>query len=178
MVKDLIVNEVDMDIVHRSNEEIGYIKQEVDCMEELSELIVAAEDYYYSTNDKDKVDNLLEEIADVIVCSCILQDIFSIHIDNIHNYTALTDNNVVIIALMIKRCAESQKAISKVIRERVKAPGDIRKEWKGMLGILDNAIDMICRGNDLTHDEVYSKLSTIIHEKQARTLRRLNKEEF
>lgn len=175
MIKDLIVNEMDMDIIHRSNEEIGYIKQEVDCMEELSELIVAAEDYYYS-GDKDKVDNLMEEIADVIVCSCILQDIFNIHIDNIHKYT-LTDDYV-IIALMIKRCAESQKAISKVIRERVKAPGDIRKEWKGMLGILDSAINMICEGNGLTHDEVYSKLSTIIHEKQARTLRRLNKEEF
>lgn len=174
MVKDLIVNEVDMAIVHRSNEEIGYIKQEVDCMEELSELIVAAEDYYYSSN-KDRVDNLLEEISDVIVCSCILQDIFNIHID-IHEYT-LTDNYLIIM-LMIKRCAESQKAISKVIRERVKSPGDIRKEWKGMLGILDNAIDMICGNNRLTHDEVYSKLSAIIHEKQARTLRRLNKEEF
>jgi hypothetical protein len=174
MVKDLIVNEVDMGIVHRSNEEIGYIKQEVVCMEELSELIVAAEDYYFSA-DKDRVDNLLEEIADVIVCSCILQDIFSIHID-IHEYT-LTDNYL-IIALMIKLCAYSQKAISKVIRERVKAPGDIRKEWKGVLGILDSAISMICEGNGLTHDEVYSKLSTIIHEKQARTLRRLNKEEF
>ena len=175
MVKDLIVNEVDMGIIHRSNEEIGYIKQEVDCMEELSELIVAAEDYYFSTSDKDKVDNLLEEIADVIVCSCILQDIFSIHID-IHDY-ALTDADL-IIALMIKLCAYSQKAISKVIRERVKAPGDIRKEWKGVLGILDSTIDMICGNNGLTHDEVYSKLSTIIHEKQARTLRRLNKEEF
>ena len=174
MVKDLIVNEVDMGIVHRSNEEIGYIKQEVVCMEELSELIVAAEDFYYS-GGKDRVDNLLEEISDVIVCSCILQDIFNIHID-IHEYT-LTDNYLIIM-LMIKRCAESQKAISKVIRERVKAPGDIRKEWKGMLGILDNTIDMICGGNGLTHDEVYSKLSTIIHEKQARTLRRLNKEEF
>lgn len=172
MVKDLIVNEVDMGIVHRSNEEIGYIKQEVVCMEELSELIVAAEDYYW---DKDDVDNLLEEIADVIVCSCILQDIFSIHID-IHEYTSM--DGCVIIALMIKRCAESQKAISKVIRERVEAPGDIRKEWKGVLGILDSTIDMICKGNGLTHDEVYSKLSTIIHEKQARTLRRLNKEEF
>lgn len=172
MVKDLIVNEVDMGIVHRSNEEIGYIKQEVVCMEELSELIVAADDYYW---DKDEVDNLLEEIADVIICSCILQDIFSIHID-IHEYTSMDD--CVIIALMIKRCAESQKAISKVIRERVEAPGDIRKEWKGVLGILDIAIDMICKGNGLTHDEVYSKLSTIIHEKQARTLRRLNKEEF
>ena len=174
MVKDLIVNEVDMGIIHRSNEEIGYIKQEVVCMEELSELIVAAEDYYFSA-DKDKVDNLLEEIADVIVCSCILQDIFSIHID-IHDY-ALTDADL-IIALMIKLCAYSQKAISKVIRERVKAPGDIRKEWKGVLGILDSTIDMICGNNGLTHDEVYSKLSTIIHEKQARTLRRLNKEEF
>lgn len=172
MVKDLIVNEVDMGIVHRSNEEIGYIKQEVVCMEELSELIVAADDYYW---DKDEVDNLLEEIADVIICSCILQDIFSIHID-IHEYTSMDD--CVIIALMIKRCAESQKAISKVIRERVEAPGDIRKEWKGVLGILDIAIDMICEGNGLTHDEVYSKLSAIIHEKQARTLRRLNKEEF
>jgi hypothetical protein len=174
MVKDLIVNEVDMGIVHRSNEEIGYIKQEVVCMEELSELIVAAEDYYYSSN-KDRVDNLLEEISDVIVCSCILQDIFSIHID-IQEYT-LTDNYL-IIALMIKLCAYSQKAISKVIRERVKAPGDIRKEWKGMLGILDSVISMICEGNGLTQNEVYSKLSTIIHEKQARTLRRLNKEEF
>ena len=175
MVKDLIINEVDMGIIHRSNEEIGYIKQEVVCMEELSELIVAAEDYYFSTSDKDKVDNLLEEIADVIVCSCILQDIFSIHIDI---YDCASMDSCVIIALMIKRCAESQKAISKVIRERVEAPGDIRKEWKGVLGILDSTIDMICKGNGLTHDEVYSKLSAIIHEKQARTLRRLNKEEF
>ena len=169
---------IDREIVQRSNIEIGKSKQVIVCLEEISEFLQA----YIAVRNipitimeelesvrKVLIYNLAEEIADVFVCFDILNDIyhcthFNFDVPCIKNSSNISHLKIILSAL------DMQKAISKVYRERV-----------------DTTHDMELRGNILLQNlfkvaEYYGItdecINGIIHEKQLRTVRRLNGEEF
>lgn len=169
---------IDHEIVQRANIEIGKSKQVIVCLEEISEFLqayIAIRNIPISNMEelesvrKVLIYNLAEEIADVLVCFDILNDIypcthFNFDVPCIKNSSNISYLKIILSAL------DMQKAISKVYRERV-----------------DNTHDMELWGNVLLQNlfkvaEYYGItdecINSIIHEKQLRTVRRLNGEEF
>jgi len=167
---------IDHEIVQRSNIEIGKSKQVIVCLEEISEFLqayIAVRNIPISIMEelesvrKVLIDNLAEEIADVLVCFDILNDIYPCThfiFDVPKNFGSMSNLKIILSALAM------QKAISKVYRQRV-----------------DTTHDMELYGNNLLQNlfkvaEYYGItdecINSIIHEKQLRTVRRLNGEEF
>lgn len=169
---------IDHKIVQRANIEIGKSKQVIVCLEEISEFLQAyiAIEYQPVSNDLVKlrlerrkafIDDLAEEIADVLICFDILNDIypcthFIFDVPRIKNLESSFE--------IIRSALDMQKAISKVYRERV----DNTRNMELYGNILLQNLFKIAEYYEIT-DEC---INGIIHEKQLRTVRRLDGEEF
>lgn len=169
---------IDHKIVQRANIEIGKSKQVIVCLEEISEFLQAyiAIEYQPVSNDLVKlrlerrkafIDDLAEEIADVLICFDILNDIYPCThfiFDVPKNFGSMSNLKIILSALAM------QKAISKVYRERVDTTHDMELYGNNLLQNLFKVAE-----NYGITDEC---INSIIHEKQLRTVRRLNGEEF
>ena len=74
---------IDSNVVTKSVEHYGADLQTVVCMEECSELIQAISKM---KRGKDNRDNLIEEIADVMICMDILKQVYGVSDSEIQNY--------------------------------------------------------------------------------------------
>lgn len=74
---------IDSNIVDKSIEHYGSDLQTVVCMEECSELIQAISKM---KRGKDNRDNLIEEMADVMICMDILKQVYGVSDNEIQNY--------------------------------------------------------------------------------------------
>jgi hypothetical protein len=168
---------IDREIVQRANIEIGKSKQVIVCLEEISEFLQA---YIAVRNTpitnmeelesvrKVLIYNLAEEIADVLVCFDILSDIYPCTHFNF-DVPCINNSNISHLKIILS-ALDMQKAISKVYRERVDTTHDMEL-WGNIL--LQNLFK-VAEYYGIT-DEC---INSIIHEKQLRTVRRLNGEEF
>jgi hypothetical protein len=168
---------IDREIVQRANIEIGKSKQVIVCLEEISEFLQA---YIAVRNipitDMEELEsarkvliyNLAEEIADVLVCFDILSDIYPCTHFNF-DVPCINNSNISHLKIILS-ALDMQKAISKVYRERVDTTHDMEL-WGNIL--LQNLFK-VAEYYGIT-DEC---INSIIHEKQLRTVRRLNGEEF
>lgn len=168
---------IDHKIVQRANIEIGKSKQVIVCLEEISEFLQAyiaithmpinRSDVEESECGKVLIDNLAEEIADVLICFDILNDIYPCTyfiFDVPKNFGSMSNLKIILSALAM------QKAISKVYRQRVDTTHDMELYGNNLLQNLFKVAE-----NYGITDEC---INSIIHEKQLRTVRRLNGEEF
>jgi hypothetical protein len=168
---------IDREIVQRANIEIGKSKQVIVCLEEISEFLQA----YIGIRNipitnmeelesvrKVLIYNLAEEIADVLVCFDILSDIYPCTHFNF-DVPCINNSNISHLKIILS-ALDMQKAISKVYRERVDTTHDMEL-WGNIL--LQNLFK-VAEYYGIT-DEC---INSIIHEKQLRTVRRLNGEEF
>lgn len=74
---------IDSNVVTKSVEHYGSDLQTVVCMEECSELIQAISKM---KRGKDNRDNLIEEMADVMICMDILKQVYGVSDNEIQNY--------------------------------------------------------------------------------------------
>ena len=74
---------IDSNVVKKSIEHYGADLQTVVCMEECSELIQAISKM---KRGKDNRDNLIEEMADVMICIDILKQVYGVSDSEIQNY--------------------------------------------------------------------------------------------
>ena len=167
---------IDHEIVQRANIEIGKSKQVIVCLEEISEFLqayIAVRNIPITVMEelesvrKVLIDNLAEEIADVLVCFDILNDIYPCThfiFDVPKNFGSMSNLKIILSALAM------QKAISKVYRQRVDTTHDMELYGNNLLQNLFKVAE-----NYGITDEC---INGIIHEKQLRTVRRLNGEEF
>lgn len=168
---------IDHKIVQRANIEIGKSKQVIVCLEEISEFLqayIAITHMPINRSDVKKlecrkvlIDNLAEEIADVFICFDILNDIYPCTyfiFDVPKNFGSMSNLKIILSALAM------QKAISKVYRQRVDTTHDMELYGNNLLQNLFKVAE-----NYGITDEC---INSIIHEKQLRTVRRLNGEEF
>lgn len=88
---------IDSNIVDKSIEHYGSDLQTVVCMEECSELIQAISKM---KRGKGSRDNLIEEMADVMICMEILKQVYGISDNEIQNYVCQKQN----------RCIERMKS--------------------------------------------------------------------
>lgn len=88
---------IDSNIVDKSIEHYGSDLQTVVCMEECSELIQAISKM---TRGKDNRDNLIEEMADVMICMDILKQVYGVSDNEIQNYVCQKQD----------RCVERMKS--------------------------------------------------------------------
>jgi NTP pyrophosphatase (non-canonical NTP hydrolase) len=88
---------IDSNIVDKSIEHYGSDLQTVVCMEECSELIQAISKM---KRGKDNRDNLIEEMADVMICMDILKQVYGVSDNEIQNYVCQKQN----------RCIERMKS--------------------------------------------------------------------
>ena len=80
---------IDSNVVKKSIEHYGTDLQTVVCMEECAELIQAISKM---KRGKDNRDNLIEEIADVMICIEILKQVYGISDNEIQNYVCQKQN--------------------------------------------------------------------------------------
>ena len=80
---------IDSNVVKKSIEYYGADLQTVVCMEECSELIQAISKM---KRGKDNRDNLIEEMADVMICIEILKQVYGISDNEIQNYVCQKQN--------------------------------------------------------------------------------------
>ena len=80
---------IDSNVVKKSIEHYGADLQTVVCMEECSELIQAISKM---KRGKDNRDNLIEEMADVMICIEILKQVYGISDNEIQNYVCQKQN--------------------------------------------------------------------------------------
>ena len=80
---------IDSNVVKKSIEHYGADLQTVVCMEECAELIQAISKM---KRGKDNRDNLIEEIADVMICIEILKQVYGISDNEIQNYVCQKQN--------------------------------------------------------------------------------------
>lgn len=76
-------------VVKKSIEHYGADLQTVVCMEECAELIQAISKM---KRGKDNRDNLIEEMADVMICMDILKQVYGISDNEIQNYVCQKQN--------------------------------------------------------------------------------------
>jgi hypothetical protein len=168
---------IDREIVQRANIEIGKSKQVIVCLEEISEFLQA----YIGIRNipitnmeelesvrKVLIYNLAEEIADVLICFDILSDIYPCTHFNF-DVPCINNSNISHLKIILS-ALDMQKAISKVYRERVDTTHDMELYGNNLLQNLFKVAE-----NYGISDEC---INSIIHEKQLRTVRRLNGEEF
>jgi hypothetical protein len=168
---------IDREIVQRANIEIGKSKQVIVCLEEISEFLQAyiavrnipiTDVEELESDRKVLIYNLAEEIADVLICFDILSDIYPCTHFNF-DVPCINNSNISHLKIILS-ALDMQKAISKVYRERVDTTHDMEL-WGNIL--LQNLFK-VAEYYGIT-DEC---INSIIHEKQLRTVRRLNGEEF
>ena len=80
---------IDSNVVKKSIEHYGADLQTVVCMEECAELIQAISKM---KRGKDNRDNLIEEVADVMICIEILKQVYGISDNEIQNYVCQKQN--------------------------------------------------------------------------------------
>ena len=80
---------IDSNVVKKSIEHYGADLQTVVCMEECAELIQAISKM---KRGKDTRDNLIEEMADVMICMEILKQVYGISDNEIQNYVCQKQN--------------------------------------------------------------------------------------
>ena len=80
---------IDSNVAKKSIEHYGADLQTVVCMEECAELIQAISKM---KRGKDNRDNLIEEIADVMICIEILKQVYGISDNEIQNYVCQKQN--------------------------------------------------------------------------------------
>ena len=80
---------IDSNVVQNSIKHYGSDLQTVVCMEECAELIQAISKM---KRGKDNRDNLIEEIADVMICIEILKQVYGISDNEIQNYVCQKQN--------------------------------------------------------------------------------------
>ena len=80
---------IDSNVVKKSIEHYGADLQTVVCMEECAELIQAISKM---KRGKDNRDNLIEEMADVMICMEILKQVYGISENDIQNYVCQKQN--------------------------------------------------------------------------------------
>ena len=80
---------IDSNVVKKSIEHYGANLQTVVCMEECAELIQAVSKM---KRGKDNRDNLIEEMADVMICIEILKQVYGISDNEIQNYVCQKQN--------------------------------------------------------------------------------------
>ena len=80
---------IDSNVVKKSIEHYGADLQTVVCMEECAELIQAISKM---KRGKDNRNNLIEEIADVMICIEILKQVYGISDNEIQNYVCQKQN--------------------------------------------------------------------------------------
>ena len=80
---------IDSNVVKKSIEYYGADLQTVVCMEECAELIQAISKM---KRGKDNRDNLIEEVADVMICIEILKQVYGISDNEIQNYVCQKQN--------------------------------------------------------------------------------------
>ena len=80
---------IDSNVVKKSIEHYGTDLQTTVCMEECAELIQAISKM---KRGKDNRDNLIEEIADVMICMEILKQVYGISDNEIQNYVCQKQN--------------------------------------------------------------------------------------
>lgn len=88
---------IDSNIVDKSIEHYGSDLQTFVCMEECSELIQAISKM---KRGKDNRDNLIEEMADVMICMDILKQVYGVSDNEIQNYVCQKQD----------RCVERMKS--------------------------------------------------------------------
>ena len=98
---------IDSNVVKKSIEHYGADLQTVVCMEECAELIQAISKM---KRGKDNRDNLIEEMADVMICIEILKQVYGISDNEIQNYVCQKQNR----SIERMKSDESQK-VEKVI---------------------------------------------------------------
>ena len=80
---------IDSNVVKKSIEHYGADLQTVVCMEECAELIQAISKM---KRGKDNRDNLIDEVADVMICIEILKQVYGISDNEIQNYVCQKQN--------------------------------------------------------------------------------------
>ena len=80
---------IDSNVVKKSIEHYGADLQTAVCMEECEELIQAISKM---KRGKDNRDNLIEEMADVMICIEILKQVYGISDNEIQNYVCQKQN--------------------------------------------------------------------------------------
>ena len=80
---------IDLNVVKKSIEHYGSDLQTVVCMEESAELIQAISKM---KRGKDNRNNLIEEVADVMICIEILKQVYGISDNEIQNYVCQKQN--------------------------------------------------------------------------------------
>ena len=80
---------IDSNVVKKSIEHYGADLQTVVCMEECAELIQAISKM---KRGKDNRNNLIEEVADVMICMEILKQVYGISDNEIQNYVCQKQN--------------------------------------------------------------------------------------
>ena len=80
---------IDSNVAKKSIEHYGADLQTVVCMEESAELIQAISKM---KRGKDNRDNLIEEMADVMICIEILKQVYGISDNEIQNYVCQKQN--------------------------------------------------------------------------------------
>ena len=80
---------IDSNVVKKSIEHYGADLQTTVCMEECAELIQAISKM---KRGKDNRDNLIEEMADVMICIEILKQVYGISDNEIQNYVCQKQN--------------------------------------------------------------------------------------
>ena len=80
---------IDSNVVKKSIEHYGADLQTVVCMEECAELIQAISKM---KRGKDNRDNLIEEMADVMICMEIMKQVYGISDNEIQNYVCQKQN--------------------------------------------------------------------------------------
>ena len=80
---------IDSNVVQNSIKHYGSDLQTVVCMEECAELIQAISKM---KRGKDNRDNLIEEVADVMICIEILKQVYGISDNEIQNYVCQKQN--------------------------------------------------------------------------------------
>ena len=88
---------IDSNVVTKSIEHYGSDLQATVCMEKCSELIQAISKM---KRGKDNRDNLIEEMADVMICMEILKQVYGVSDSEIQNYVCQKQN----------RCIERMKS--------------------------------------------------------------------
>ena len=80
---------IDSNVAEKSIEHYGADLQTVVCMEECAELIQAVSEM---KRGKDNRNNLIEEVADVMICIEILKQVYGISDNEIQNYVCQKQN--------------------------------------------------------------------------------------
>lgn len=83
---------IDSNVVKKSIDHYGADLQTVVCMEECAELIQAVSKM---KRGKDNRNNLIEEMADVMICMEILKQVYGISDNEIQNYVCQKQNRTI-----------------------------------------------------------------------------------